>query len=194
MKRILRYFLQGLFYTAPIGVTLYVLYQLFIFADSWFTKLFHPVIPGLGIVITITVVTLLGFIGGTVIAKPMMGMINRFITRLPIIREIYVPLKDFFSAFVGKEKKFTAPVLVKINHVSNLEKVGFLTQKDLSELGIEGKKVAVYFPHSYAFSGELFIVPADQVKALDIQPSEAMKFIVSGGAVINVTNEIKKEI
>ena len=194
MKKIFRYFIQGLFYTAPIGVTVYILYQLFIFVDSWFGGLFKPQIPGLGIIITITTVTILGYIGGTVLARPLMEMLNRFITRLPIIREIYVPLKDFFSAFVGKEKKFTVPVLVKVNNVSNLEKVGFLTQKDLSQLGVEGKKVAVYFPHSYAFSGEMYIVPAEYVTPLNIHPSDAMKFILTGGAVKNFTNETKKEI
>jgi uncharacterized membrane protein len=194
MKKILQYFIQGLFYSAPIIVTLYVLYQLFIFVDSWFNGLFKPAIPGLGLIITITAITILGFIGGTVIARPLMQMLNRFITRLPIIKEIYVPLKDFFAAFVGKEKKFTEPVLVKVNNISNLEKVGFLTQKDLSELKVEGKKVSVYFPHSYAFSGEMYIVPVEYVTPLDIPPSEAMKFILTGGAVKNFTNETKKEI
>lgn len=189
MKKLFQYFLQGLFYTAPIGVTLYVLYQLFIFVDSWFAGLFKPAIPGLGIVITIITVTFLGFFGGTVLVRPLMDMLNRFITKLPIIKEIYVPLKDFFSAFVGKEKKFTEPVLVKVNNISNLEKVGFLTQKDVSELKVEGKKVAVYFPHSYAFSGELYIVPAENVTPLNIQSADAMKFILSGGAVKNFTNE-----
>ena len=193
MKKILQYFLQGLFYSAPIGVTLYVVYQLFIFVDGWFAGLFKPAIPGLGIVLTIIAVTILGFIGGTVLARPLMEMLNRFITRLPIIKVIYVPLKDFFAAFVGKDKKFTEPVLVKINNISNLEKVGFLTQKDLKELMVEGNKVAVYFPHSYAFSGELYIVPVENITPLSIPPSDAMKFILTGGAVKNFTNEKNKE-
>ena len=194
MKKILQYFLQGLFYSAPIGVILYVLYQLFIFVDGWFAGLFKPAIPGLGIALTVIAVTLLGFIGGTVIARPMMDMLNRFITRLPIIKEIYVPLKDFFAAFVGKEKKFTEPVLVKVNNISNLEKVGFLTQKDLSELKVDGNKVAVYFPHSYAFSGELYIVPVENITPLNIPSADAMKFILTGGAVKNFTNEKNKEL
>ena len=70
--------------------------------------------------------------------------------------------------------------MVLVNPVSNLEKLGFLTQDDLSQLGAKDK-VAVYFPHSYNFSGELFIVPSNQVKPLAINPAVAMKFIVSGG-------------
>ena len=45
----------------------------------------------------------------------------------------------------------------------------------------EKGKVVVYFPHSYNFSGELFIVPKERVKALDVNSSELMKFVVSAG-------------
>ncbi|MFO8000575.1 MAG: hypothetical protein R6U46_04975, partial [Marinilabilia sp.] len=45
----------------------------------------------------------------------------------------------------------------------------------------EKDKVAVYFPHSYNFSGELFIVPGERVRAIDLNPAVVMKFIVSGG-------------
>jgi uncharacterized membrane protein len=88
------------------------------------------------------------------------------------------------KAFVGKEKKFNQPVLVKVNTVSELEKVGFLTQEDLSNIGIKDK-VAVYFPHSYNFSGEMFIVPSDHVKPLNMAPADAMKFVVSGGVAMS---------
>ena len=71
-------------------------------------------------------------------------------------------------------------MLVKVNLISDLEKMGFITQNDLSEIGIKDK-VSVYFPHSYNFSGEMFIVPVEHITPLDIPPTEAMKFIVSGG-------------
>jgi len=58
--------------------------------------------------------------------------------------------------------------------------MGFVTQQNLSDLDIK-EKVAVYFPHSYNFSGELFIVPRELVRPLNIPAAEAMKFIVSGG-------------
>jgi uncharacterized membrane protein len=85
-----------------------------------------------------------------------------------------------FSAFVGKEKRFNKPVRVLVNPAANIEKLGFLTEDDMSKLDEKGK-VAVYFPHSYNFSGELFIVPADQVKPVNIDPVQMMKFIVSAG-------------
>jgi uncharacterized membrane protein len=70
-------------------------------------------------------------------------------------------------------------VIVEINEFG-VKQVGFLTQKDLSKLGLTGE-VAVYFPFSYSFAGQLCIVNADKVKPLKMSAGEAMKFVVSGG-------------
>jgi len=89
-------------------------------------------------------------------------------------------MKDLFTAFVGKEKKFNVPVIVCMNQENDLWKLGFVTEKNLAEFGLHDM-VAVYFPHSYAFSGVLYIVPEKSVKLVDLSPSEVMKFVVSGG-------------
>jgi len=184
LKKILEYFLQGLLLAAPIGLTVYFIFNLFFWVDDLVQKnilLLLPFkVPGLGIVIFFTLVALLGFMGQFFIAKQFNLLIEKIISKAPLLETIYSSIKDFFSAFMGKDKKFNQPVLVTINKISNLEKMGFLTNNDLSELNIKDK-VAVYFPHSYAFSGELFIVPSEDVKPLDITASEAMKFILSGG-------------
>jgi len=93
---------------------------------------------------------------------------------------IYTSFKDLLLAFAGKDKKFNHPVLVKVNKVSNLEKIGFITQEDLSAIG-ENKLVAVYFLFSYTFSGELYLVPKEDIRHVDLSGADAMKFIASGG-------------
>lgn len=192
MKRLLGYFFQGLIYLAPLGLTIFVLYKTFVFLDELLkplvTDYLNINIPGLSIVIVFFLVAMLGFMGRTIIARPIKRLVGHIINRIPLIKVIYTSIKDLLSAFVGKEKKFNQPVLVKVNTISELEKFGFLTQTDLSKLGVEGNKVAVYFPHSYNFSGELFIVPAEHVKMIDAPPADVMKFIVSGG-VANYDNE-----
>jgi uncharacterized membrane protein len=192
MKRLLGYFFQGLIYLAPLGLTIFVLYKTFVFLDELLkplvTDYLNINIPGLSIVIVFFLVAMLGFMGRTIIARPIKRLVGHIINRVPLIKVIYTSIKDLLSAFVGKEKKFNQPVLVKVNTISELEKFGFLTQTDLSKLGVEGNKVAVYFPHSYNFSGELFIVPAEHVKMIDAPPADVMKFIVSGG-VANYDNE-----
>ena len=185
MKKIIRYFFQGLLYTVPLAVTVFVLVKTFLFIDgllkSQIELLIPFKIPGLGILVIFVLVTLVGFVGKIVITKPIESFFNKIIEKIPLIKFIYSSVKDLLSAFVGKEKKFNKPVLVRINKIYDLEKLGFITQSDLSYLGIEGKKVVVYFPHSYAWSGEHFIVPIENIKPIDAHPAEFMKFIVSGG-------------
>lgn len=192
MKKLLGYFFQGLLYIAPLGITIFILYKLFIFLDGLFKPFLYKYlninIPGLSILIIFFFVVLLGLMGQTIIARPIKRLVNHFINKTPLVNVVYSSIKDLLSAFIGKEKKFNQPVLVKVNLISDLEKLGFVTQEDVSNLGIEGNKVAVYFPHSYNFSGELFIVPAENVKKINVPPADIMKFIVSGG-VANYDNE-----
>ncbi|MFO7939335.1 MAG: DUF502 domain-containing protein [Bacteroidales bacterium] len=196
MKRLLSYFFQGLIYIAPLGVTFFILYTLFIYLDGLFVPLtkkwlnFH--IPGLGLILVFLLVAFLGYMGKSIIAQPIKYFTNKLLAKAPLVKVIYSSIKDLLSAFVGKERKFNTPVLVTVNPVSDLEKMGFLTQEDVSHIGIEGKKVAVYFPHSYNFSGEMFIVPAAQVKKINAAASDVMKFIVSGG-VTNITLKSDKD-
>ena len=184
MKKVMNYLLQGLLYTAPFGITAYIIYVVFNFTnnllDDYLEKVINIDIPGLGLVVIFFILVLIGIIGRSIIAQPFKILFKRLIEKAPLLKLIYSALNDLFSAFVGKERKFNKPVLVLVNPISNLEKLGFLTAEDLSKID-EKDKVAVYFPHSYNFSGELFIVPKTQVRLLDINPAVAMKFIVSGG-------------
>jgi uncharacterized membrane protein len=85
------------------------------------------------------------------------------------------------SAFVGNEKRFNKPVMIQVSREAEIFKLGFVTQKDLSYLGIKEGKSAVYLPHSFNFSGNLFIVDNDLITPIDAPSDEVMKFIVSGG-------------
>lgn len=184
-RQISKYFLQGLLYLAPLSITIYVIYISFEYVDSlldkYIEKLLGMSIPGLGILVIFVGLTLIGFLGSSIIFKPIARYLDRLVSRAPLIKIIYTSLKDIFSAFVGKKKRFTEPVLIKINKDTQLQKIGFVTNRDLSLLGIKGEMVAVYLPHSYNFSGNLFVVPVENVQKLDARPADVMKFIISAG-------------
>lgn len=184
MKKLFRYFIQGLIYLAPLAITFYAIYYIFSVVDGSLQRYFHLWfnirIPGLGLMAIFLLISLLGFIGQSIIFRPVKKLIGKVIDQAPIVKVFYTSMRDLLNAFVGKEKKFNQPVLVKVNTISDLEKVGFLTREDLSDLGISDK-VVVYFPHSYNFSGEMFIVPRENVRPFNMLPAEAMKFIISGG-------------
>ena len=115
--------------------------------------------------------------------------ISRLIEKAPLIGIIYSSIKDLLEAFVGNKKKFTEPVLFKLSRESEVEQMGFITQRDLSLFGISKRKISVYIPFPYSFMGNLYIVPEDNITPLDISPTQAMKFIVSGGVSINDMDE-----
>jgi len=185
MSKVIRFFLQGLILLAPVAITIYAFVQLFEFVDGLLIKELTTIIgfriPGLGLLIILVTVTLIGYLGTTILFKPVIKSLDRIISQAPLVKIIYTSIKDFMSAFVGKDKKFNEPVLVKVNKDAELEKLGFITQHDLSKLGIGKGKVAVYLPHSYNFSGNLFIVPVENVRPIDASPTEVMKFIVTAG-------------
>jgi len=184
MRKLLRYLLQGLLYIAPIGITIYILYVIFEFVDGLLRESIDRFIgihiPGLGLIIIIVFLIIIGFLGQTFIARPIKLLFGKLLDKIPILRVIFSAFNDLFSAFVGKEKKFNKPVLVLVNKSLGFEKLGFLTEEDLSRID-EKDKVAVYFPHSYNWSGELFLIPRELIRPVDIPPAEVMKFIVSAG-------------
>jgi uncharacterized membrane protein len=183
-KKIFQYFLQGVVLVAPVVVVGYILYSLFISVDGWLnTKLSSLIgfnVPGLGILFLFVSLTLLGFLGQTALIKPLKRFTAGIIKKIPLLNLLYSSINDLFSAFVGKEKKFNVPVKVLFNAENNLWKLGFVTKETMDVTG-NPELAAVYFPHSYNFSGELYLVPRERVHFITLSPAETMKFIVSGG-------------
>lgn len=178
-KPYLGYFFKGLIVVVPLAATVYVVVEAFVFIDGLIPLKFK--IPGMGLVLFLTAITALGYIASTVIAEPVINYGNKLLDKVPLVKTLYTSIKDLLSAFVGTKKRFNEPVLVTVGNDGKLQKIGFITEKDLSTLGISQGKIAVYLPHSYNFSGNLFIVDANAVTPLDAKASDVMKFIVSGG-------------
>ncbi len=176
-RLVLSYFFRGILLTVPIAVIGVVLWKALVFLDT----IIPYEIPGLGLLTLLAGVTLIGWIGSTVLYQPVADFGNEVLQRIPLLKTFYDALKDMVEALVGSKKKFDRPVLVRMVQGSNLEKLGFITQDDLSLLGIAAGRVAVYLPHSFAWSGNLYIVPTENVTPLNARAGDVMKFIVSGG-------------
>ena len=183
--RLVRYFFQGLLLIAPASFTAYVIYEIFELLNNQtrpiFERIFHFSFPGLGILVFAGLITLLGFIGSTVIVQPLLNIIENLLEHTPLVKDIYSSFKDFISAFISNKKKFNKPVIVEMGKGTGIYRLGFITDDDLSEFHIQDK-VAVYIPMSYTFTGQLFIVNKDQVSPLPPSMSaDTIKYILSGG-------------
>lgn len=170
------YFMRGLLLVIPFAVTGYIIS----FALQKIDGLLGVKIPGLGIAILILAITLMGYLGSTILIKSLFELTERWMVKLPLVGTIYSSLKEFTSAFVGKEQKFDKPVLVLLNKEAQIHKLGFITQNDLTALKLPGQ-IAVYVPHSYNFSGDLFLIPKEAIMPLNISSADIMTFIISGG-------------
>jgi uncharacterized membrane protein len=193
MKKIagafLNYFIKGLLIVVPLGAAFLLIFWAVRGIDNALnlsgvflsdTKTGKPLyIPGLGIVNVIVLILIAGILVTNVVTDPIKRWFNRWLNRLPVFKFLYSSIKDLTEAFVGDEKKFNEPVIVEVNEFG-LKKIGFLVQKDLAALDLPGE-VAVYFPYSYSFAGQVVIISADKVKPIDKSAADMMKFVISGG-------------
>ena len=193
MKRIARallnYFVKGLLIVVPLGAAFFLIFWAVRSVDNalnlsdiiWANpKTGKPIyIPGLGILNVLIIILIAGILVTNVVTDPLKNWFNRWLNRLPLFKFLYSSIKDLTEAFVGEEKKFNEPVMVQINEFG-LKKIGFMVQKDLAALNLPGE-VAVYFPYSYSFAGQLVVIPSDKVTLIDKSAAEMMKFVISGG-------------
>jgi len=182
------YLIKGTLVVVPLAGALFLMVWIFASLDSalnlsswlWEDESGRPLyVPGLGILTMIVVLVLVGMLFTNVVTEPIYAWFNNLLNRIPLFNTFYSSIKDFTEAFVGDAKKFNEPVLVEVNE-TGLKKIGFLTQRDLKKIGLEGE-VIVYFPYSYSFAGQVVIVKSDRVKPLRMSATDAMKLVVSGG-------------
>jgi uncharacterized membrane protein len=176
MRQLVSYFLRGLAFVAPIAVTIYVCVRIFTEIDGWLGLK----TPGVGFALTVLIITLVGFLGSTLLTRGILTSIERLIERLPFVRLFYSSTKDLLNAFVGEQRRFDSPVLVPAPGGGEAKALGFLTQESLDRLGLPDY-VTVYIPFSYSLSGRLILYPTSEVVRLDIPSADVLAFIVSGG-------------
>lgn len=186
---LVRYFFQGIIIVSPLAITAWAAYSIFDFLDlkneNW------P--RGIGFLMVVGSIVIIGWLGSTFLVwKFLIDLFDGILERTPFIKFIYTSVKDVVESFMGDKKKFTKPVLVRVRHEPDIYQIGFITQKDVTRLGLVDY-MAVYMPHSYAVSGFVYFVPIADIKSLDINASEAMKMAVSGGVAGYGEEEKPKE-
>jgi len=194
IKRLLKYFFQGLVVIVPAGISIYAVLWLFNAVDNILPNIIHYFfpdwhdkgteglkhMPGLGFVLVIVVVILVGSLSSSFIVGKIIDFFDAVLERTPGIKFIYTSVKDFLEAFAGNKKKFDKPVLVNVD-APGVWRVGFITQEDALSFELPDH-VVVYIPLSYAITGVTYIIPKENIKPLNnINSADAMKFAVSGG-------------
>jgi uncharacterized membrane protein len=185
MKRFLKYFLRGLLVFVPVGVTIIIIVSVFTSLDTLFEKyltFIHYASLRLlvGLLIIIGSIFLIGLFASNLVGKKLFNLLDMIFNKVPLVKMLYSAIKDLVEAFAGEKKKFDKPVLVTLGTSSYAKIIGFMTRESLDNLGLKDH-VAVYLPQSYNFAGNVLIFPKEAVTPLNIESSEIMTFIVSGG-------------
>lgn len=192
LMRFVQYVLNGLLISLPVFGTGYIVYQLFSFLDSIVPRIIYSEDElltkgdhfwGWGILMLVLVLFVLGWFGSMFINDSIKGWFQRLLDKIPGVNNLYNAISDVLGAFVGKEKKFNQPVLVRVSEQMDIEMIGFITDTDLAELGDIKGKVAVYFPMSYSFSGHMMIVPIKNITPIERNAVDILKYTMSGGIV-----------
>ena len=180
MKKLIEYFIKGLVIFVPMALTVFLLIWAFSSLDAGLRTLFRIHLPGVGLLLTVALIVVIGFIASNFVGRRLFALIEKVFTGLPLIKLLYSAVKDMIEAFAGDKKSFDKPVIATIAPGGAAKVVGFVTQESLENLGLSDH-VAVYVPQSYNFAGNVLLFPKEAVKPLSIESSQAMAFIVSGG-------------
>jgi uncharacterized membrane protein len=180
MKKLADYFLKGLVVFVPMALTVFLLMWAFTSLDAVFRHFLPVSFPGMGILLTVALIFIIGFVASNFLGKRLFALVEKIFTGLPLVKLLYSAVKDMIEAFAGEKKSFDKPVIASVIPGGAAKVVGFVTQESLENLGLSDY-VAVYLPQSYNFAGNVLLFPKESVKPLQMESSQAMTFIVSGG-------------
>lgn len=188
MKFFTRNFFKGFLFLAPIILTGYVFYIVFVTVDSLGNRILGvwigsgKILTGIGFLFTTLLFTLTGYFSSVWFGVHFFNWIERNLLTNPATRGIYGAIRDTFRAIFGSKTIFSKVVLVHFPEMET-KMVGFVTQDSPSFISESEEHIAVYIPVSFQIGGYMMIVKKKNTQLLDIAPEAALKMIMSAGIV-----------
>ena len=189
LARIRNYFIAGVVVLIPIGITVYLTIFMVSISSKILPKEINPNhylpydIPGLEILMSIFIITLIGWLSLSFLGKKLLTLFNNILKKIPILRTIYSAIGQMTETFTKSDKGKKNVVLVEYPRKGSWA-VGFATKENSGEITekINKKLINVFVPTTpNPTSGFLLMFPEDEVIYLDLTFEEASKFIVSAG-------------
>ena len=194
-KKLKQIFLTGLAVTIPIGLTFYILFFLIDIMDGLLKIIpvrYHPDtllgihIPGLGIIVTLALITIAGLVTRSYVGYKIVQSGEDLVDRIPFVRNIYQAIKKISdSMFMDKRSSFKKVVLVEFPR-KGVYTIGFVTGVPSGEIRKKAGQncISVFLPTTpNPTSGYLIIVPEDELVPMDMSVEEALTYIISVGIV-----------
>ena len=190
--------IAGILTLVPLGVTFFVVSFLFRKIGGWLPNLLSQFFPAgdypllfgptvqtiLGLLITFLIIYFTGLIVSNIIGRRLVSTTEQVLTRIPIVREVYAPVKEFVNVLLNPQdsSRFQRVVSIKTPD-SPFRVIGFVTG-EIREEGSSEPLLTIFVPTSpNPTTGVLLFCSADVVYELDIKAETAMRLLISGGLV-----------
>jgi len=210
MKRLRRYFIAGLVVALPVVATLWLITFLFsrlpLPPEEVISRILRGSMPiwvatliyrAFVIISFFVVITLLGAFTTRTLGARITVFFQKLLERIPLFNRIYKVLHQITSALFGPGKNVFNKVAIIEYPRKGIYTLVFITNEAEerfanyinnffanSEDEKREKFLNVFLPTTpNPTSGFFLILPADDVSILDISVEEALKLIISGGAV-----------
>ena len=189
-----RYFLAGLLVFLPVVITLWFLGWVIGLLDGLLDVLpagVHPntylpfAIPGLGALVTVTLILFLGILTRGVATRRFLAAWENIFIKIPIFRGVYTAVQKLVQTFLGQSQNSRQVVMIEYPR-KGIYTVGFAMGRAWKELERtqEAQLVNVFIPTTpNPTSGFYLLVPTTEISALDMTMEEALKLITSGGLI-----------
>jgi uncharacterized membrane protein len=199
-------FLTGLVVVLPIGLTIYLIWTVIGWIDSWVL----PLVPaqwqpdsvlrdilgpetaysvrGVGVIVFLVFTVIVGWIAKGLIGRSVLRTAEGIVDRMPVVRSIYNGLKQIAeTVFAQSESNFDRACLVQFPR-PGIWAIGFVSTTARGEiarhLSDHGEVLTVFVATTpNPTSGFLVYVPAQDVIMLEMTPEDAAKMIISAGLV-----------
>ena len=184
------YFIAGVLVLIPIGVTLYLTLFFVKIFSKFLPQEINPnnylpySIPGLEIIISVIVITLIGWLSLSFLGRKLVKLVNDIFKRIPFLRTVYSALGQMTQSFAQSTKNRKKSVVLVEYPRKGSWAVGFATKRNTGEIASKTNKdlINVFVPTTpNPTSGFLLMFPKDEIIYLDMSFEDASKFIVSAG-------------
>jgi len=189
LTRVRNYFFTGVIVLIPIAFTLYLTTFIIKISANLIPKEINPnhylpfSVPGLEIIISLILITLIGGLSLSFIGKKIFNLINDLFKKIPILRTIYSAIGQMTETFTQSKTGKKSVVLIEYPRKGTWA-VGFATKENEGIIKEKTKRnlINVFVPTTpNPTSGFLLMFPKEDLIYLDISFEEASKFIVSAG-------------
>ena len=196
-RKISNNFFKGILISAPIIITLYIAWGLIKFFDKKASPLlgtFPFEIPGFGLITVFVFFAIIGFITTGLLGRIFSSFIEKVLSKMPVLRNIYSGLKQLFEAILAKKSNSFREVVLLEYPRKGISAMGFLTGDTRGEVNRKTKNqmVNVFLPTTpNPTSGFLLFVPKKDILRLTMTVEEGIKMIISAGMLTPSENQKK---